>query len=192
MFRISPYSVRMRKIRTRITTNTDTFYPVCFTAIFFKVLILLKMFLLFLLESMRECPNASVYKGNLKTRKVWLFVIRDDYIVWYNQGYKCTLHCSTSFMKTESLKKRNTISTIISTFRVFYSCVIFRVSALCSNHSFYVFVVFLCIYLIQPWQKQNLQINFRCCPLYTSVKNSETWHISPNKKNIMDGVIKSS
>ena len=150
------------------------------------------MFLLFLLESMRECPNASVYKGNLKTRKVWLFVIRDDYIVWYNQGYKCTLHCSTSFMKTESLKKRNTISTIISTFRVFYSCVIFRVSALCSNHSFYVFVVFLCIYLIQPWQKQNLQINFRCFTLYTSVKNSETWHISPNKKNIMDGVIKSS
>ena len=172
----------MRKIRTRITTNTDTFYPVCFTAIFFKVLILLKMFLLFLLESMRECPNASVYKGNLKTRKVWLFVIRDDYIVWYNQGYKCTLHCSTSFMETESLKTRNTISTIISTFRVFYSCVIFRVSALCSNHSFYVFVVFLCIYLIQPWQKQNLQINFRCFPLYTLVLRTVKHGIYPPTK----------
>ena len=41
----------------------------CFTAIFFKVLLISRKFLLFLPESKRECSNASAYRRQLKDNK---------------------------------------------------------------------------------------------------------------------------
>ena len=41
----------------------------CFTVTFFKILLLSRKFLLFILENKRECPNASAYQKQLKNNK---------------------------------------------------------------------------------------------------------------------------